>query len=356
MVSSYEYYLGNHHKKLTMKKAREPTASAALVLDLFDGLNEFNLVDDQDLQRFGISREQLLHAEKRAPVSLIHQLWQCAMEKNPPANIGLSIGQRLNPLARGLLSHLVSHTENMGDALVLFRDKSGLMSEAEKVAFSVSDGVVRVQYNFINPDHYHKLAIERSFSAALTWFKQLTGKKIQPVECGFRHKPVDYMEQCVEVFGDNILFNQTQDYMLFDASLMATPVLSRNVYLKELLLKRAENIEHEMVSIAPLSNQVIQTIEAHLGQGQVNVLWVANQLNMSRQTLHRKLKQEDTHFSQLLTEVRQRLAKQYLAEPGLQIESLSEKLGFEEASAFFKAFKSWFGMTPKAYQKNRSNH
>jgi len=354
MVSYYGYYqrkFAINPKKITMKTAREPTASAALVLDLFDGLNEFNLINSDDLQRLGITREQLLHVESRAPVSLIHKLWQCALEKKHPANIGLCIGQRLNPLARGLLSHLISHTENMGDALALFRDKSGLMSEAEKVKFSIQGGVVKVQYTFINPDHYHKLAIERSFSAALTWVEQLTGKNIQPMECGFRHKQVDYMAQCVEIFGDNILFNQQQDYMLFDASLMTTPVLNRNLYLKELLLKRAENVEHQMVSIAPLSKQVTNTIETHIAQGQVSVLWVAQQLNMSRQTLHRKLKKEDTHFSQLFTEVRKRLAQNYLAQPDLQIESLSEKLGFEEPSAFFKAFKSWFGMTPKGYQK-----
>ncbi len=329
---------------------RELTASSALVLDLFDGLNEQGLLSEYDLQQLNISRHQLLQVEERAPVSAIIKLWQCALSKPHPANLGLSIGQRLNPLARGLLAHLVSHTENMGDALALFREKSDLMSEAEKIVFSQSNGKIRIQYDFVSPEHYHKMAIERSFSSGLTWCQALTGEKIMPVECAFRHAPVDYLEQCQQVFGNNILFNQSQDYMLFDANLMSMPLINRNAYLKDLLLERAESVEKDLLP-STLSTQVIHTIEANIESSSIGVLAIAQHLNMSRQTLARKLKQEDTHFSELLTQVRKRLALEHLSNRRCQIERLNEKLGYEEPSAFHKAFKSWFKMTPKAYQQ-----
>jgi AraC-like DNA-binding protein len=331
---------------------RELTASSALVLDLFDGLNELGLLSADDLQKLNISRHSLLQVEERAPVSIIINLWQCALNKPHPANLGLTIGKRFNPLARGLLAHLVSHTENMGDALTLFRDKSDLMSEAEKIVFSVTSGLVRIQYDFVSPKHYHKVAIERSFSSGLTWCQELTGIKIVPVECGFRHSPVDYPEEYQQVFGNNISFNQSQDYMLFDEKLMSLPLVSRNAYLKELLFERAESIEKDLMP-STLSTLVIKTIKANIESGSIGVLAIAQRLNMSRQTLHRKLKKEDTNFSELLTQVRKRLAVEHLSNNRCRIEQLSEKLGYEEPSAFHKAFKTWFNMTPKAYQQSQ---
>jgi AraC-like DNA-binding protein len=56
---------------------------------------------------------------------------------------------------------------------------------------------------------------------------------------------------------------------------------------------------------------------------------------------------------ELLAEVRQRYAVQRLAQPGCTVEQLSRELGFAEPSAFYKAFKGWFGVSPKAYQVQR---
>lgn len=335
-----------------MIKEREPTASAALVLDLFDGLFNQQLISTDDLIRLKISRDQLIDVEKRIPITLIHQLWQCALSKNPPSNIGLSIGRHVNPTAKGILAHLVSQSDNLKDALDLFRDKSALMSEGEKIKYVISDKNVKIQYQYSSPEHYHQYAIERSFSLALTWCRHLTGADCIPIECGFRHDKVEHIKECQEMFGANILFNQKEDYLLFDTSLLKTPLKNTNPYLKALLLKQAQSIENSLYEKTQLSEQVIRIIEQHLSSQSITVQFVSKELNMSRQTLHRKLKNEDTHFSQLLTDVRKRLALHFLNQTDLQVDAISEQLGFEEPSAFFKAFKGWFNCTPKSHQKN----
>ena len=334
-----------------MTISRQPTASAALVLDLFDGLTAQNLINGDDLQRLNLQRDHLTDVEKRIPVTLIHDLWQCALAKNPPSNLGLIIGRNLNPSAKGILAHLISQSDNIKDALKLFRDKSALMSEGEKIEYQITNGQFKVQYHFSNPEHCHKFAIERSLSIALTWYRHLTGHPCIPVECGFRHKQVEHLAQCHEMFGPNIKFSQEQDYLLFDAELLNLPFKNTNPYLKALLLKQAEDIEEEMSGPGLLSNKVIEIIEQNLSQGGIGVCYVAAKLNMSRQTLHRKLKQENNHFTQLLTDVRKQLAQHLLKQDNCPIEALSEQLGFEEPSAFFKAFKTWFKTTPKAYRQ-----
>lgn len=336
-----------------MIKERQPTASAALVLDLFDGLDAYNLISLDDLKRLNIKREQFMDVEQRFPVTLIHELWQCARKKNPPSNLGLCIGRNVNPMAKGILAHLISQSDNLKDALDLFHNKSALMSEAEKIHYIEKDNQLKIKYQFSNPSHHHKYAIERSLSIALTWCRHLTGDACIPIKCSFRHSQTEHLADYKNMFGPNVVFNQSEDYLLFDARLLKLPLKNTNPYLKAILLKQAQRIESKLYEKPLLSAKVSEIIEQNLSSQTVCVHSVSRQLNMSRQTLHRKLKAEKTHFTQLLTKIRKEKALHYLNKTNLQMDIISENLGFEEPSAFFKAFKGWFNTTPKNY-KNTS--
>lgn len=74
-------------------------------------------------------------------------------------------------------------------------------------------------------------------------------------------------------------------------------------------------------------------------------------LNMSVSTLQRRLKQEGSSFHGILLQVRKKLASDYLFQQKLPAKDVAFFLGYQSESQFFKAFKSWFLMTPMAYQK-----
>lgn len=79
-------------------------------------------------------------------------------------------------------------------------------------------------------------------------------------------------------------------------------------------------------------------IEDNLHRGVVTSAFVASQLEMSRQTLHRKLSAEGVNFTVLLSGVRQARARYYLEKKHCNLEELSGLLGYSEPSAFYKAF------------------
>ncbi len=57
-----------------------------------------------------------------------------------------------------------------------------------------------------------------------------------------------------------------------------------------------------------------------------------------------------TNFRKLLTEVRQELAEQYVADPTISITEISYLLGFSDISSFSRAFKRWAGESPVTYR------
>jgi AraC-like DNA-binding protein len=73
---------------------------------------------------------------------------------------------------------------------------------------------------------------------------------------------------------------------------------------------------------------------------------VAAALNMTKRTLHRKLRQHGESFRSLLEGVRTSLVMGYLADAELTLTEIAFLLGFSDASSFSRAFRRWFGTTP----------
>lgn len=77
---------------------------------------------------------------------------------------------------------------------------------------------------------------------------------------------------------------------------------------------------------------------------------VASGLNMSVRTLTRRLNAESVSFRELRNEVLFEWAKRYLTETRSSVEAISAALGYEAASNFRRAFKTWTGLTPNEFR------
>ena len=99
-------------------------------------------------------------------------------------------------------------------------------------------------------------------------------------------------------------------------------------------------------------NQVKAGIIDGLANGAVTEKSVAEALYTTPRNLHRKLQKEDTSFKQLLTDVRQDLAKQYIQDRSKTLTEISYMLGFSEVSSFSRAYKGWTGKPPSAARQD----
>ena len=84
--------------------------------------------------------------------------------------------------------------------------------------------------------------------------------------------------------------------------------------------------------------------------GLSNIQTVAAELGMSNRTLQRRLHGEGTSFQQLLSQVRQELAREYLADPSLDIGEVAFLIGYEDQNSFYRAFRLWEGDTPSNWR------
>ena len=104
----------------------------------------------------------------------------------------------------------------------------------------------------------------------------------------------------------------------------------------------------QQVVRAGLHHRVETQISLHLETGSPSPELIAHELHMGTRTLQRLLKEDGTSFSEILKQLRQEHAKNMLnaAEP---IAKVASSLGYDDPSAFSKAFKAWFGLSPSHY-------
>jgi AraC-like DNA-binding protein len=110
----------------------------------------------------------------------------------------------------------------------------------------------------------------------------------------------------------------------------------------------ANAIAQRPVASNSLRRRVEAQLEPMLESGEVSLDRLASELGISRATLQRRLKAEDTSFEAILDGLRQRLARRYLRKDNYSVKKTAYLLGFSDPAAFSRAFKRWTGQSPSA--------
>jgi AraC-like DNA-binding protein len=98
---------------------------------------------------------------------------------------------------------------------------------------------------------------------------------------------------------------------------------------------------------ASFGARVQQLLAEMLDKGEPLREEVARRLMMSERTLQRRLAEEGTNFTRLVDDTRRDIAQQSIGGGQVSLKKLSFQLGFSDPSAFCRACKRWFGLSPR---------
>jgi AraC-like DNA-binding protein len=122
-------------------------------------------------------------------------------------------------------------------------------------------------------------------------------------------------------------------------------------------IRRLVALREELVRIAgdagsiSLVDRMKSEIRSNLPDGGGTVESISDALGIPRWTLQRRLAAEGCSFTNLVDLVRRDLAEQYLRQFSLPATETAFLLGYSELSAFSRAFRRWWNLSPQKFRQ-----
>jgi AraC-like DNA-binding protein len=161
----------------------------------------------------------------------------------------------------------------------------------------------------------------------------------------FAHAEPPYRAEYDRVFRMPIVFRSDCNAVLTDAAWLDRRVQAPTSQLFELMKARVDTLRQRSTR-----GRVEALLANMLHTDDVSIDAIAGKLGMGRHTLFRKLRAEGVTFKQVLSELRHKLATQYLSESKLAVNETAYLLGFSDPSAFSRAYKRWTGHSPRGVE------
>ncbi|MDI9234252.1 AraC family transcriptional regulator [Limnohabitans lacus] len=198
--------------------------------------------------------------------------------------------------------------------------------------------------------------IPRSLGVSeLVFFTQLarlaTRERIEPLAASVPDLPLKLAPY--QAYLGCALGASEQILIAFSADDARRPFLTDNMAMWAAFEPGLKQRLSELDAQAKMRERVRAVLLETLPAGISSIDAVAKRLALSKRSLQRQLADESVGFQELLSEVRQELARHYLSRTDISAGEISWLLGFQESNSFIRAFRSWTGTTPAAYRLGR---
>ena len=152
------------------------------------------------------------------------------------------------------------------------------------------------------------------------------------------------------LWGPDLRLGSGRTEVEFDSAYLRLPVVQDLATLKTFLRSAPQGLVIRFRNQNGLVAEVYRHLRArHYGQWPT-LAALAQQQGISASTFRRQLEREGRSYQQIKDEVRRAMAFERLREGALSIAEIAEQAGFQEPSAFHRAFKKWTGQSPGSYR------
>ncbi len=104
----------------------------------------------------------------------------------------------------------------------------------------------------------------------------------------------------------------------------------------------------------PAADQVRGALVDLMPSGRAGAEDVAFALGISRSTLQRRLREDETSYQAVLDATRRDLAIRYLTKTALRADEIASVLAYRDANSFSRSFRRWMGLSPLAFRQQNA--
>jgi AraC-like DNA-binding protein len=303
-------------------------------------LDTNRLLNHSGIKEVDLEKELNLNAQQLDTISTN------AIEMSQDRQLGLLVGSSMDIPSQGIFGYAIITSTTIGDALKLMvrYNKALLPSLDVKVVSRESRVEVLIKAPHL-PDNLGRFYTELLYAAIMRSGNTLIPKGRTSVHVEFDYDvPYDKVPY-QQLFGSKVKFSSNRSVLSFDEAGLKLGIATANPVARDIFRRQCDRLLSKATHRGMVSERV-QEVLLQSGSEFPTSMHVANQLHMSESTLQRRLAKEGYKFQQLLDQVRNKLAHEYLTGTQLTINEISALLGFSDAANFRRSFKRWSKKTP----------
>ncbi|EMM7970113.1 TPA: AraC family transcriptional regulator [Pseudomonas aeruginosa] len=319
------------------------------------GLSDFIRAQGGDVDRiFGISGiDPELLAGPTLSVCLVNycRVMEEAARDSHHDNFGLHYGKQFQPQSLGLIGYIGLCSATVEQAL---HNVAGMFSyhQHDTLTRLVDAGDCwRLDYQV---RHGAILCRRQDAELTLGMFRNLLrhalGHQWAPREVHFEHpRPEQWHEHC-KVFDAPVYFDQPCNSLLIPKHETRRVMPGSDPALLAVIQDAIRRLSGDSAQQS-LVDRTRTQVQLQLVQGEPALETIAENMGLASWSLQRRLRKQGLSFSTLVDDVRHEMAIHYMQQKQLSISELAILLGYSEVSAFSRAFRRWFGMSPRGWRK-----
>jgi AraC-like DNA-binding protein len=185
---------------------------------------------------------------------------------------------------------------------------------------------------------------------ALRFARHYVGSPAKPVALWLAFSKPAHARAYEELFECPVRFGQERNVIFFESRILDEPQPFVDEPLHSLLKVRADELLRDARERRTLTSRVRDLLEHDENLATATLTRTAQRLGMSESGLRRRLREENTSWTNTLDDARREIAMRMLRMPDIPIKQIAEDTGFSEPSAFHRAFRRWTGSTPARFR------
>jgi AraC-like DNA-binding protein len=277
------------------------------------------------------------------------RLMQIVMRRTEDEFIGLGRGTKSKPGTFSMMAHAVINTPNLGKAME--RSAAFYRIVDLPIELKVEEGSTESRLILTTAAPERDNILEAMIFISIRFWSWLTGRTLEPAAIQLDFPEPPQADEFRRIWKGPVTYNNARNAIVFPTAWLSLPLVQNPLSLSKFLKDSLALIIVGNQQPIGLTEQIKAIISKGYGNAFPDFAQVCESLNMTPQTLRRRLKEENTSYQAIKDNIRQDAARFYLAKEELSIDEIALMMGFSEASSFHRAFKKWTGQTPAGYRR-----
>lgn len=306
------------------------------------------------LQGTGLGIAQFLGEDSLLTPAHQVRILRNALALSGQLEFGLRLGKRLTPATHGAIGFAASSSPDLLTALQAIQTFLPTRASIVELHLQEAEEHLECRLDFQVPldADIERCLADTMIVVLLEFGEFVVGRPLHEAEICFTHRTPEYHAMYSDYLPGRIRFGSDKFTLKLPMALCLEPNASANHENYRLALEQCESMLAELQNHKPSYQTRLKKMMLSRPPGSLSEDEAAASLFMSKRTLARKLKEENSSFRKIRDEILSRQAISYLCDSKLSIEAIAALMNYHDGANFRRAFKRWFGLSPDQYRQH----